>query len=78
MGLSPPEHYWKIHNAKFPFQVTVPHMSAQDPKPDEVQKAVAFNFLRVPFDGKAHWGFLSQSDLNKFKFLYQIKNDGAA
>lgn len=77
MGLPRAQHYWKIHNAKYPFQITVPHMSSQDPKPDEVQKAIAFNFLRVPFNGEAHWGFLSQADLNKFKRLYDI-NDGAS
>lgn len=77
MGLPAPQHYWKIHNAKYPFQVTVPHMSAQDPKPSEVQKRINFNFLRVPFNGKAHWGFLSEADLAKFKLLYDI-NDGAS
>jgi hypothetical protein len=76
MGVPPSEHYWRKHNAKYPFQVAVPHMSPQDPKPTEVQQKVNFHFLRVPFHGQAHWGFLSLADLNKFKSLYHIENDG--
>lgn len=67
MGKRPPGHYWSVHNQEYPFQIEVPHMSAYDVDPRKVQKEVTFNFLRVPFDGMAHWGFKSQENLDAFK-----------
>lgn len=75
-GLPPPAHYWKKHSAKYPFQITVPHFSRADPKPHIVQQTVNFHFLRVPFNGESHWGFLTSEDLERFKALYV--NNGAS
>lgn len=72
MGKPPPEFYWEKHNHKYRFQISVDHMSEQDIDPRRVQKEVSFHFLRVPFGGKAYWGFLTEADLNDFKVLAKI------
>ena len=72
MGKKPPEFYWDKNHHKYPFQVTVGHMSMQDVDPKIVQQRINFHFIRVPFDGSAHWGFTSQADLDGFKKLAGI------
>ena len=73
MGKHPSEHFWDKNHHKYPFQVTVGHMSPEDIDPRLVQRKVAFHFLRVPFDGRAHWGFEQQSDLDAFKKITGLK-----
>jgi hypothetical protein len=70
MGLRS-QAYWNDHSADYPFQIIVPWMTRQDPDPREVQRTVSFNFLRVVIGGKAHWGFITQPDLDLFKSKYQ-------
>lgn len=67
MGKLPAAKYWECHQGDFPFQVEVPHMSSYDPDPKQVQQKIAFNFLRVPFDSIAHWGFEEEEHLEAFK-----------
>lgn len=69
MGKQPSEYYWDKNCHKFPFQTTVKHLSSQDPDPREIQQKIDFNFIRVPFNGESHWGFLSQNHLDRFKKL---------
>lgn len=49
--------YWDKHKHLYPFQVQVPHKSEQDLDPREVNRILGNQFLRVPVDGIAHWGF---------------------
>lgn len=72
MGVPKSEHYWNKNNHKYPFQITVKHMSEHDLDPRYVQQQVSFHFLRVPFNGEAHWGFNYQMDLDNFKVLAKI------
>lgn len=74
MGLHPSEHYWAKHNHRYPYQCTFPHRSPQDMDPRRVQELVSFHFLRVPFNGQAHWGFKEEHHLNQF--LELVKNKG--
>lgn len=69
MGVPKQEHFWNKNKHKYPFQITVKYMSEEDLDPRHAQRLVNFHFLRVPFNGEAHWGFLSQHDLDKFKYL---------
>lgn len=69
MGKPPSEYFWSKHNHKFPHQCKVKHMSPQDIDPREVQKTISFHFLRVPFDGEAHWGFQEEQHLTQFLLM---------
>lgn len=63
------KEYWDDHNAKYPHQTEVPHRSAKDPDPRKVHQLIGGGFLRVPFDGIAHWGFRHKGDLESFERL---------
>lgn len=65
------EQYWNRHKNEYPFQISVKHMSNLDPDPRQVQIDVTFHFLRVPFNGEAHWGFKKEGDLDEFKKYIQ-------
>jgi hypothetical protein len=65
-----PRGYWDAHQSKYPHQITVPHLSSQDPNPRDVHTAITGHFLRVPFDGQSHWGFTTEAFLERFKSLY--------
>ncbi len=69
MGKPPAEFYWNKHNHKYPHQCTVAHMSPQDIDPRVVQRSVSFHFLRVPFNGEAHWGFTEEAHMHQFLSL---------
>lgn len=69
MGKIPSEHYWDKNNYKYPYQCKVVHMSTEDVDPRKVQEKVSFHFLRVPFNGEAHWGFETEANLNQFLVL---------
>lgn len=71
MGVPKSEHYWNKNNHKYPHQITVPWKSKEDIDPVVVQKLVSFHFLRVPFDGISHWGFLTKTDLDNFLRLHE-------
>jgi hypothetical protein len=73
MGLSPPEFYWTKNNHRYPHQCKVKHFSEQDIDPREVQQLVTFHFLRVPFNGEAHWGFKEEQHLNRFLEIIRQK-----
>jgi hypothetical protein len=73
MGKAPSEHFWEKNKHRYPHQCEVVHFSPQDPDPRTVQQEVTFHFLRVPFDGKAHWGFLEERHLNQFLALVAEK-----
>jgi hypothetical protein len=63
------EVFWEHHKQKFPYHVRVPHMSHQDMDPKLVPLAIGWHnkFLRVPFDGVAHWGFRTNAARELFK-----------
>ena len=69
MGKPPAEFYWDKHNHNYPHQCKVAHMSPQDMDPRKVQELVSFHFLRVPFNGEAHWGFKEEAHLKQFLLL---------
>lgn len=59
--------HWEARQHTFPYQIKVPHMSAADLNPRLFSRQVSMDFLRVPFDGIAHWGFRYEQTLEKFK-----------
>lgn len=59
--------YWLENSREYPFQVEVAHMSPQDIDPRRYANMTKDYFLRVPFNGKAHWGFKTQQALDNFK-----------
>lgn len=61
------EQYWNKRRSYYPFQVVVDHMSDQDVNPARFATMTRKDFLRVPFDGKAHWGFKDAESLRFFK-----------
>lgn len=64
--MSKSKNFWEMKQAKYPFQTEVPHMSPQDVNPRRVNEETSHLFLRVPFDGVAHWGFETQAGLDWF------------
>lgn len=60
------EAYWRSHCEEYPHQTAVPHMSSEDPDPRKIMKLCNHYFLRVPFNGEAHWGFRTEAGLNFF------------
>lgn len=72
------EHYWAVHSVRYPHQVIVPHMSAQDPKPGAVFAVIGSDFLRVPFGGLAYWGFETAAALKMFKQRYNVVENSDA
>ena len=73
MGKAPSEHYWEKNQHNYPFQTSVDHFSEHDLDPRVVQQNVSFHFLRVPFSGKAYWGFMTEENLNQFKRLAKVQ-----
>jgi len=67
------KEYWEKRQHRYPYQVKVPHMSPQDMDPREFARVTGRQFLRVPFDGIAHWGFTSEMSLDKFILLSNSK-----
>lgn len=70
------EVYWDTHKHKYPFRTQVPHMSDQDLDPRLVPRLIGwrYKFLRVPFNGMAHWGFRDETALDIFmKVAYAPK-----
>lgn len=73
MGKPPSEHYWDKNCHRYPHQCKVIHFSEQDLDPRHVQEVVTFHFLRVPFNGEAHWGFKEEGHLLQFLELIGVK-----
>lgn len=73
MGVQKSEHYWNCHNHKYPHQVMVGQFSKYDIDPKVAQQKISFHFLRVPFNGVAHWGFEQEYELDRFKRLVGLK-----
>lgn len=61
------KQYWVDREKYYPFKDEVPHRSEQDIDPRDFNAISHGDFLRVPFDGVAHWGFKKIEDLNLFK-----------
>ena len=61
--------HWEARQHSFPFQIEVVHMSASDLNPAIFAREISRDFLRVPFDGIAHWGFRYPQTLEKFKSM---------
>lgn len=61
--------HWESREKAFPYQIEVVHMSAQDLNPRLFANEVSRDFLRVPFNGMAHWGFRYEQTLEKFKAM---------
>lgn len=61
--------YWEAKQRLYPHQVEVEQWSAQDIDPRTFARDVSRDFLRVPFDGIAHWGFRYPQTLEKFKHI---------
>jgi hypothetical protein len=59
--------YWADREHMYPHQIEVEHMSGFDLNPRLFAREVSMDFLRVPFDGIAHWGFRYEQTLEKFK-----------
>ncbi len=61
--------FWEARNHHFPYQVSVAHMSDADLDPRVVPRIIGwrYKFLRVPFNGEAHWGFKDKEALDIFK-----------
>lgn len=67
------KNFWEMKQADYPFQIQVAHMSPQDVDPKTFNVVTGWKpFLRVPFNGVAHWGFKDQSTLNEFKKLAEV------
>lgn len=68
------EVYWDQHERYFPFQIKVPHMSREDIDPKAIPRLIGWRhkFLRVPFNGEAHWGFQSQAALEAFRTAVEL------
>jgi hypothetical protein len=65
--------YWNDHQHKYPFQIDVPHKSDQDIDPRIFGQLTGEDFIRVPFDGVAHWGFKSPRTLELFQAYGEAK-----
>lgn len=68
------EMFWDQRERYFPFQIEVPHMSREDIDPRAIPQLIGWRhkFLRVPFNGMAHWGFRSQDALDAFKQAIEL------
>lgn len=60
------KQYWDDRKQYYPFQTTVPHMSRRDLDPKKFSRMTNEDFLRVPFNGQAYWGFKTQKCLDLF------------
>lgn len=49
--------FWEKREKFYPYKVNVDHMSKADVDPSKFRYMTKGEFLRVPFDGVAHWGF---------------------
>lgn len=65
--LSASRRYWELKKIDYPFRLEVDHMSAQDLDPKYYSRLSRGHFLRVPFDGKAHWGFRTHEEMVHFQ-----------
>lgn len=67
------EEFWNDRKHHFPYHVEVPHLSPQDLDPKDFSQRTRHRFLRVPFDGVAHWGFDNEKTRDYFKALSDSK-----
>lgn len=61
------EQYWDKHKEFYPHRTEVLHMSKEDLDPRTFSRMTNEDFLRVPFNGKAYWGFKTAKTLKLFE-----------
>lgn len=61
------ENFWHKVKGNFPHHVVVPYMSEKDVDPRTLNQTLTRDFIRVPFNGLTHFGFMHKHHFEKFK-----------
>lgn len=65
--------YWEDKQHMYPYQIEVEQFTAADLDPRTFARDISMDFLRVPFDGIAHWGFRYPQTLEKFMSITGLR-----